>query len=152
MPSWTSHLCFSTSRKIIIINLFWNFFVHMCVLSLCSCLNPFTRIFFIAICLLSHVWFYKVSFESPMLCCDHFWQYFHTLAPLTFLYFKKQSVHFSFWIIFLALWRVEGMKKCRDSFTITYSFHMPPMFIFCIASSFFCNSLSISRATFLHLL
>ena len=53
----------------------------------------------------------------------------------SFVLKKNQSLHFLRWIIFLALWRVEGMKNCRDSFTIIFTFHMPPMFAFCIASS-----------------
>ena len=69
-----------------------------------------------------------------------FWLTFLALLSLgtikSFVLEKNQSLHFLCWIIFLALWRVEGMKKCRDSFTIIFTFHMPPMFAFCIASSF----------------
>ena len=70
------------------------------------------------------------SFDWP------FWHYFHLALLSLFVLEKNQSLHFLCWIIFLALWRVEGMKKCRDSFTIIFTFHMPPMFAFCIASSF----------------
>ena len=50
----------------------------------------------------------------------------------SFVLEKNQSLHFLCWIIFLALWRVEGMKKCRDSFTIIFTFHICHLCLFSV--------------------
>ena len=138
MPSWTSHLCFSTSRKIIIINWFWIFFVYVCVC-----------VFIILMLMSQPSHLRSLIWQSVFKSCTRvvhsvmlwsfdwpFWHYFHLALLSLFVLQKNQSVHFLCWIIFLALWRVEGMKKCTDSFTIIFTFHMPRLFAFCIASSF----------------
>ena len=85
------------------------------------------------------------SFDWP------FWHYFHLALLSLFVLQKNQSVHFLCWIIFLALWRVEGMKKCTDSFTIIFTFHMPPLNFYLLSVLLLLSLLQLSFRFWSHL-